>query len=257
MNSLNMQEQARFGISSFTLHILAMVFMLFDHLWGTSLIRYDWLTYVGRIAFPIFAFLLVEGFHYTGNLKKYVGRLFVFALLSEIPFNLMMGGALINPLHQNVLWTFLLAIGAMALFRKLKKLHVVPRILLYIVLTMVFYLLGFITFVDYYGYGILFVLLFYFTRIQEGDSALKRGVFMGMQLLLMYYINSELISGLMIPINIFGLSFEMHTQNFSLLALPLLWLYNGRQGPHNKWIQYANYAFYPVHMLLLAILMIV
>lgn len=131
----------------------------------------------------------------------------------------------------------------------------VPRILLYIVLTVVFYLLGLITFVDYYGYGILFVLLFYFTRIQETDSALKRGVFMGMQLFLMYYINSEFISGLMIPIHIFGLSFEMHTQNFSLLALPLLWLYNGRQGPHNKWIQYANYAFYPVHMLILAILM--
>ena len=63
------------GISSFTLHIIAMLLMLCDHFWATILFQYDWLTWVGRLAYPIFAFMLVEGYFHTHNLKKYMGRL--------------------------------------------------------------------------------------------------------------------------------------------------------------------------------------
>lgn len=69
--------------------------------------------YLGRIAFPLFAFLLVEGFVHTGNRKKYAVRMLVFALISEVPFNLMMEHRLFGPFHQNVLWTFLIGIGMM------------------------------------------------------------------------------------------------------------------------------------------------
>ena len=98
------------GISSFTLHIIAMLLMLCDHLWATILFQYDWLTWVGRLAYPIFAFMLVEGYFHTRNLKKYLGRLLFWAILSELPFNLMYGGGLLYPYHQNVLWTFLLGL---------------------------------------------------------------------------------------------------------------------------------------------------
>ena len=96
------------GIDSFTLHILAMLFMLCDHLWATLFPAQEWMTCVGRLAFPIFAFMIAEGCYYTSNVKKYMLRLFLFAIISEIPFNLIMGSSVFYPFHQNVLWTFLL-----------------------------------------------------------------------------------------------------------------------------------------------------
>ena len=60
---------------------MAMLFMLCDHLWGTLVSGNDWLTCIGRIAFPIFAFMIVEGYFHTSDLKKYVKRIFIFALI--------------------------------------------------------------------------------------------------------------------------------------------------------------------------------
>ena len=85
-------KKRKFDISSVWLHVFAMVFMLMDHMWATVFTNAQWLTQVGRLAFPIFAFMIVEGYTYTGNLKKYVLRLLCFAVITEIPFNLMVGG---------------------------------------------------------------------------------------------------------------------------------------------------------------------
>lgn len=244
----------RFGISSFVLHILAMVFMLCDHLWGTYLGQYDILANVGRIAFPLFAFMLVEGFMLTSDRKKYALRLLVFALISEIPFNLMMGSRVFYPLDQNVLWTFLLAFALMSIFEKIKQLrHLVPRLLLYTLSVFVFYFVGMFTFVDYYGYGILIVALFYFTRTAAHDELWKKILCGVLQAAGILYICAEMIQGIVIPINLFGLEFEIHRQSIALLSLPLIWLYNGKQGLYNKFVKYFYYLFYPLHILLLAL----
>ena len=178
-------------ISAAVLHIIAMILMLMDHLWATLFPAQDWLTCAGRLAFPIFAFMTVEGYFYTHNLKKYIFRLFLFALLSEVPFDLMYGGTWFYPVHQNVIWTFLL--------------------------------------------GILGIHLIEF--------------------LTLYWINVELLGGLMYPVQLFGVKFEFCQQGLALLALIPIWLYRGRQGYHSKLFQYSCYAFYPVHMLVLVLIL--
>lgn len=251
-------KRVRIGISSFVLHIIAMSLMLCDHLWGSFLANFAWLGYLGRIAFPIFAFMLVEGFVHTGSRKKYALRMLVFALISEIPFNLLMEHRVFNPFHQNVLWTFLIGIGMMSLYEKIKMhKHLPVRFLLYVLVTFAGYFCGFIGFVDYFGYGILMVALFYFTRTESTMMLWQRMVVWVIQAAAMYWINCEMMMGMMIPITVFGLSFEVYKQGFAMLALPVIWLYNGKQGAYNKTIKNVYYWFYPVHLLILGVLMTV
>ena len=109
-NNLSTPASGRFSLSAAALHILAMVLMLMDHLWATLLPAQDWLTCAGRLAFPIFAFMAVEGYFHTHSFRKYALRLALFAVLSEVPFDLMYGGTWFYPVHQNVIWTLLLGL---------------------------------------------------------------------------------------------------------------------------------------------------
>ena len=231
-----------------TLHIMAMAFMLCDHLWGTIIPGNDWLTCVGRIAFPIFAFLIVEGYFHTKNLKKYVGRLLLFAFLSEIPFDLAMGSRLFYPIHQNVLWSFLISIGLIhwnERVRQTGKLWL--RLPVGCVSVLLGYVVGLITMVDYYHAGILTVLVFYFFRQKKWWS------YAG-QLLCLWYINVEMLGGFSYEVQIFGQTRFLMRQGLALLALLPVWLYRGKQGYHSKWLQYVYYGFYPLHLLILGVL---
>ena len=106
---MKQSEINRWGIDALTLKLLAMAFMLLDHTWATVW-SVPWFTVVGRLAFPIFAFQIVEGFYHTSDRKRYMKRMALFALLSEIPFNLMVADSFIYPFHQNVMLTFLIAL---------------------------------------------------------------------------------------------------------------------------------------------------
>ncbi len=99
-NQVHSSRSGTFDISVVMLHIIAMTFMLMDHLWATLLPAQDWLTCVGRLAFPIFAFMAVEGYFHTHSFKKYILRLLLFAVLSEIPFDLMYGGTWFYPVSS-------------------------------------------------------------------------------------------------------------------------------------------------------------
>ena len=116
----------KFGISGSTLKLIAIVSMLIDHTAATVIRALlisaspDWqpglrTLYsvsrdIGRLAFPIFCFLLVEGFLHTRNPKKYAGRLFLFALISEIPFDLALQSGWFDPGKQSVYFTLLIGL---------------------------------------------------------------------------------------------------------------------------------------------------
>lgn len=238
-----------FELTAAVLHIIAMTLMLMDHLWATLLPAREWLTYAGRVAFPIFAFMAVEGYFHTRSFKKYILRMLLFAVLSEIPFDLMYGGTWFYPVHQNVLWTFLLGLLGVWLMEQVRKKGKTWMYLLVCVLVVPAGLvLGTLCMVDYYGVGVLTVFVFYFLHGR------KWWCFLG-QLAALYWLNVELLGGLMYPVQLFGMEFELCQQGLALLALIPIWLYRGRQGYHSKPFQYLCYAFYPVHMLLLVVVL--
>ena len=154
-----------FDLSAAALHILAMTFMLMDHLWATLLSSQMWLTHVGRLAFPIFAFLAVEGYFHTRSFKRYALRMLLFAVLSEVPFDLMYGGTVFYPVHQNVIWTLLLGLLGI---RLMEAARAKGKRWLYVLTCAAVVVLGFalgtLGMVDYYGAGVLTVFAFYFFR---------------------------------------------------------------------------------------------
>ena len=238
-----------FELTAAVLHIIAMTLMLMDHLWATLLPAKEWLTCAGRVAFPIFAFMAVEGYFHTRSFKKYILRMLLFAVLSEIPFDLMYGGTWFYPVHQKVLWTFLLSLLGVWLMEQVRKKGKTWMYLLVCVLVVLAGLvLGTLCMVDYYGAGVLTVFVFYFLHGR------KWWCFLG-QLAALYWLNVELLGGLMYPVQLFGMEFELCQQGLALLALIPIWLYRGRQGYHSKPFQYLCYAFYPVHMLLLVVVL--
>ena len=243
----NTQANKKFPtINALTLKIFAIAFMLCDHIWAAGILPYNILTYIGRIAFPIFAFQIVEGFYHTKDIKRYLRRLFLFALISEIPFNMVIGGSFFYPFHQNVLFNFFLSLEIIRVIEWAKKKGKFFHVIIASACAIIGYFLGFLTLVDYFGYGILTVLVFYFAR----DSKFKHIL----ELVGLFIIHWDMIGGLVFLVPFFGMTLEIPEQGLALLSLPLIWLYNGKQGPHNKAIQYAYYAFYPAHLLILGII---
>ncbi|MBQ4343011.1 MAG: hypothetical protein IJC38_03890 [Erysipelotrichaceae bacterium] len=246
-----MNKQLQFETTSFSLHVIAMVLMLCDHLWGTIIPGNDWLTCIGRLSFPIFAFLIVEGYFHTKSLKKYVMRLLIFALISEIPFNLMVGSRIFYPIHQNVLWTFLISIALIHMNEKAKSSnHFFKRLFTGILSVILGFVLGLVTMVDFYHAGVLTVLAFYFFRGR------KWWCYLG-QLISMWMIHAEMLGGLGYELSLFGQTFFLSQQSFAMFALIPIWLYQGKQGYHSKLTQYFNYFFYPAHLLILGLLKMV
>ena len=221
-------------MSSFALHIWAMLLMLCDHLQLTLLPDLPILRCVGRLAFPLFAFMAVEGYLHTRSLKKYLLRLLMLAVISEIPFDLLVSGSVFDPMHQNVIWTIILGLCCIRAFENisadLKK-------ILSAVVIIASLAAAIIASVDYSSAGVLTLLAFYAFR---GNTVRCRL----MQLLSLAFINLVLLG---------GIEFAFPYQALAVLSLPIIWLYDGSQGPHNGFIKAANYLFYPAHMLILAL----
>ena len=234
----------KFELTSFHLHILAMALMLCDHMWVAIIPGNDWMTCIGRIAFPIFAFLCVEGFFHTKNIKKYLTRMVLFAVISEIPFNLVAGGRFFYPPHQNVLWTFSIGIALMWINENAKDRKLPARIAIGAITVFMGYILGLLSFCDYHYAGIFTVLAFYFFRGRDFKNLI-------LQFVCLWYINTEIISGFYYQWNVFGIDIEVLRQSFALFAIIPIWLYKGNHGLYGKGIKELYYWFYPVHLFVL------
>ena len=234
------------GLSASGLKVIAMVCMLLDHAWVTVVPGNLWMTMVGRLAFPIFAFQIAEGFFKTSDRESYRRRLLIFALLTELPFNLVAGGGWVYPFHQNVLFTFWLSLLVLERVEGAREKGRGAWIAALMLWGVVGFVGGTLLMVDYYGYGILMVLLFYVTRdIPWGRLVQFAG---------MYYINFEMMKGQFIPIELGGKLLELPIQGLAVLGLIFIWLYNGEKGRYSARIKPLTYWFYPVHLLILGVL---
>ena len=231
------------GLTANMLRTIAIILMLSDHIWATYMSFGNWMTYIGRMAFPIFAFQIAEGFVHTSNFKKYALRLLGFAIITEIPFNLFYSSRFINPYHQNVLFTLLLGLLAINVIDNLKKNHTPKNIALSVLWLLLICVGSVLSFVDYGFSGMLMVVMFYILR--DFPFAFVA------QLVAMILINIVFFEGQVVPVEIFGKMFEIPTQGFAVFSLIPIWLYGGKKGRSSKVLQYGFYAFYPVHMIIL------
>ena len=229
-------------LDSVTLRVMALCLMLLDHLWATVVPGNLWMTCLGRMAFPIFAFQTAEGYAHTSDLRRYLRRLMVFGLISEIPCNLMISGSWLYPFHQNVMFT--LALGLLAL-RALDRAKAESRLLrrgLWLLAVLGCCLAGAVTFTDYGFYGVVTVLLFGISRNMPYGKLL--------QLAGMILIHGVAMKGLVL--RPFGLYVPL--QSLAVFSLIPIWLSSGEKGRRSRLVQYGSYLFYPLHMLILGIL---
>lgn len=172
--------------------------------------------YIGRIAFPIFCFLLVEGFFHTRDIRKYMIRLGVFAFVSEIPYDLAFRNTVLEFEHQNVFFTLLIGVVMMYALERSGGWPVRAAELL-----LAMWAADFLC-TDYRFKGILLIAVYYFLR--ESRWA-KHAVGAGWNLL-----------------------WNRSIQMYGALASVLLIFYNGKKGASMK---YFFYLFYPLHLLVL------
>lgn len=220
-------------LSGSSLKLIAAVTMLIDHaalvlyavlpfmrtpLLGEEVTLYFLLRKIGRLAFPIYCFLICEGFLHTHSKKHYALRLLVFAFLSELPFNLMLSGHCFHPSAQNVFFTLFLGFVMLCIFEN------VSNQLRKVALMFAVFLAAHILQTDYSVPGVALILLIYVLRRHRAA-----------QVILSYPLLSGGIAALcaFIPIN----------------------MYSGTRGfIKSGALKYAFYLFYPVHMLLLALI---
>ena len=228
-------ERSR-GLDGGALKGIAAALMLTDHVGAILLPEVPVLRCVGRLAFPIFAFFIAEGYAHTRNFGRYFRRLAILAVVSEIPFNLE-NGAVFDPARQNVLFTFCLALLTLRGLEALGRERGFGRWAGCGLVLAAGFAAGELLRTDYGGWGVVTVALLYLCR--DGKYA-KLWL-----LLAMAAVNGLGMGSLTMPV--FG--GEMPIQIFAVAALPVIWLYNGQAGP--KGLRRAFYVFYPAHLLVL------
>lgn len=224
-----MEQSRKWGISGGTLKIIALVTMIIDHAAAVFIANGDWYMIgrgIGRLAFPIYCFLIVEGFFHTRNVKKYMARLFLFALVSEIPFDLAFYDTIFYKGHQNVFFTLFLGIVLMYLIQTVRngidEIQTVKKTAALVASYVLVFAGAFFLQADYGMDGVVLILLFY-----------------------LFHGRMVTIAFLNVLMNVFmGIGGNIQTYG-GLSAIPI-GFYNGKKGVSLK---YFFYVIYPLHLL--------
>ncbi len=218
-------------MSAFVLKIIAVITMFIDHI-GYVIFdgHFSYFNYIGRIAFPIFAFQISEGYIHTKNLKMYFFKLFIFALISQIPF-MLITSIITKDFYLNVFFTLLLGLLAIFIYDKLKYKF------LGILASVVLGLAAEFSHCDYGFYGVAIILIFYIFK----NDIIKASIF---------FITANIVQ-YSIPMIKYNSLFNPKLVCLLLCTcLPIIFIaaYNGQKGKDTK---YFLYLFYPIHLLLL------
>ena len=200
---------------------------------------YEWMRYIGRMAFPIYCFLLVEGFLHTRNVAKYVGRLAIFALISEIPFDLAIESTWMSFAYSNVFFTLVLglfAIWALSYIEKISEFwiekqwepilgRILTRSAALIVIIGVGAFAEMVLRTDYGLGGIVAIAVLYLFR---GNRCIAFAAAV--------------------------LALTIITGDIEMLAMLMLYPIMKYDGTRGKNMKYVFYVFYPAHLLALALI---
>lgn len=170
---------------------------------------------VGRLSFPIFAFFVAEGFSHTSNENRYIARMGLFAVFSEVPFDLACYGKYYYPDYQNVLFTYFIALIALKFMHRLKKKYV-----LQVLVGALFAGAAYLCRTDYDAFGVGFICLMWMLRNSP---------------------KARIITGALA-----GAAESMEFYGASAVSFILLKFYNGQRG--HVPLKYFFYFMYPLHL---------
>lgn len=250
------ETQRKQGIPGSTIKMIAIIAMLIDHTAAVILERimeeqnintlldmgpiepifvvYLIMRIIGRMGFPIFIFLLIEGLLHTRNQWKYLLRLIIFAFVSEIPFDFafnlskeqIFSGQIVEFTYQNVFFTLAIGLTAVIGIKMIQglELHEVLKVVINIGIAAVGMGLGLVLHTDYGAIGVLAIIMMYLLCQRKM---------------------------LAVTMTCLVLMFSSFLEASAFLILLPVRFYNGERGWKLKWV---FYAFYPAHLLILWII---
>ena len=234
-------------MSSLILKLIAMGTMLVDHIGLLFFPQHRWMRMIGRIAFPLYAFMIAEGFEHTektGHTRKYIRRLAVLALISELPYDFGLYAAIPRTDHTNVILTLLCGL---LMLTGIERIRPVPARICIVVLAGATAELSHAS----YGYaGVLLILLYhlYLRHVKEKGAGIRLTALLGISVLFAgYYLCKNAHS--MDPLVVYRVFRRFTwTQTGILVTAPLITFYNGKRGQYGPVFRWVYRLFYPLHL---------
>ncbi len=215
-------------MSNFQLKVIALISMTIDHAGYFLFDGVEAFRILGRLALPIFIFLMIEGYYKTSNLKKYILRLYLFAIVCQLPLFIFGIDTYINIF-------FLLATG-LVMIKTLESSKKPFHIFIIIAFALATSYLD----IDYSGYGILLFYIFYLFKKYNLSLTNK----------LLLYISLTILFEFSFIQQIFN--YKSSIQFYSIFSLFIIEFYNGKLGYRSKRTQQLFYLYYPFHVIVLA-----